>query len=194
MNTTLEQLDLSKTYTYADYLRWQFEERLELIKGRIFKMSPAPSVRHQHISGNIFREISWFLKNYPCRVFSAPFDVRLSKKGAKNNQITTVVQPDISVICDTSKLDDRGCIGAPELVVEILSPANSTKEMRHKFELYEENGVQEYWVVFIAEELLQIYRLGENGKYVADRPYVPGDEVGTPLLPGFKLLVSEIFE
>src|SRR5690606_31928321 len=91
MNTTLEQLDLSKTYTYADYLRWQFEERLELIKGRIFKMSPAPSVRHQRISSNLHGLIWSFLKNQNCRVFSAPFDVRLSKKGKKDDQVTTVV-------------------------------------------------------------------------------------------------------
>ncbi len=139
--SNFHQLDLNKSYTYADYLQWKFEERLELIKGKIFKMSPAPSMRHQRISGHIYREISWFLKGRTCQIFSAPFDVRLSKKGSNDSEITTVVQPDICVICDESKLDERGCLGAPDIVVEILSPGNTKKEMRNKFQLYQESSV-----------------------------------------------------
>lgn len=189
----VEDIDFSKSYTYADYLKWELDERLELIKGQIFRMSPAPNVRHQRISGHIFREISWFLKKQPCQVFAAPFDVRLSRKGKKDNLIDTVVQPDICVICDPSKLDERGCMGAPDIVVEILSPGNTSKEMRNKFQLYEENGVPEYWVVIPSVELLYIYRLNSKGKYVADNPYVPGDEVTTPVLPGFVLSLNDIF-
>ena len=191
--TDFQQLDLGKSYTYADYLQWKFEERLELIKGKIFRMSPAPSMRHQRTSGHVFREISWHLKNKACQVFAAPFDVRLSQKGTKDTQIQTVVQPDICVICDKSKLDDRGCLGSPDIVIEILSPGNTKKEMRHKFRLYEENVVREYWVVFVAEELIQVYRLNEQNKYIADDPYVPGDEIITPVLPGFILKVEEVF-
>ncbi|MEZ4963549.1 MAG: Uma2 family endonuclease [Saprospiraceae bacterium] len=189
----LQQLDPGKSYTYADYLQWKFEERLELNKGKIFKMPPAPSMRHQRVSGHLFRELSWWLKNKSCHVFAAPFDVRLSKKGKKDEQIQTVVQPDLCVICDDAKLDDRGCIGSPDIIIEILSPGNTKKEMRYKFRLYEENKVAEYWVVFAAEELIQIYRLNEQHKYVADDPYVPGDEISSPLLPGFILNVEEVF-
>ena len=191
--TDIQQLDPGKSYTYADYLQWKFEERLELIKGKIFKMPPAPSMRHQRVSGHLFREFSWWLKNKSCHVFAAPFDVRLSKKGTKDEQIQTVVQPDLCVICDDAKLDDRGCIGSPDIIIEILSPGNTKKEMRYKFRLYEENKVAEYWVVFAAEELIQIYRLNEQHKYVADDPYVPGDEISSPLLPGFILKVEEVF-
>ncbi len=192
--SNFHQLDLNKSYTYADYLQWKFEERLELIKGKIFKMSPAPSTRHQQISGHIYREISWFLKGKTCHIFSAPFDVRLSKKGSNNSEITTVVQPDICVICEESKLDERGCLGAPDIVVEILSPGNTKKEMRNKFQLYQESSIPEYWVVFSAEELIQIFRLNAQGKYIADDPYVPGDEIRTPILKGFKLQLTEVFE
>lgn len=147
---TFNDLDPNGTYTYADYVKWTFEERLELIKGKIFNMSPAPTRRHQKISGKLFTPISNFLDGKPCEVYSAPFDVRLTPlkgKKRKDNQIYTVVQPDICVICDIDKLDDRGCIGAPDLIIEILSPGNTKKEMSDKFQVYEENGVREYWLV-----------------------------------------------
>src|SRR5215217_1614082 len=147
--TDINQLDLEGTYTYADYLLWRFEERLELIKGKIFKMSPAPNRRHQTILGHLHLPIGSFFKNHYCQVFLAPFDVRLPKKNqnTSDGKIYTVVQPDLCIICDESKLDDRGCLGAPDLIVEILSPGNSRKEMDNKFELYEECGVREYWLV-----------------------------------------------
>ena len=142
-------LDLSKTYSYADYLQWTFEERLELIKGKIFKMTPAPNLYHQDISGVVFNEIYTYLKGKPCRTYSAPFDVRLPRKSADetNEKIYTVVQPDICVICDLSKLDKRGCKGAPDIVVEILSPGNNQKELHNKYEVYEESGIKEYWII-----------------------------------------------
>src|SRR5271169_483298 len=104
---SIDDLDFSKTYTYADYYSWKFEERLELIKGKIFKMSPAPSRRHQILSGNLYRVISNFLWEKSCEVYSAPFDVRLVRKQKENERVKTVVQPDICVICDLSKLDDN---------------------------------------------------------------------------------------
>lgn len=133
-------LDLSKTYTYADYLKWQFDERLELIKGKIFKMSPAPSSNHQDIAIKVSSELYYHLKGKSCKVFAAPFDVRLSIK-INDEQVVNVVQPDICVICDLSKIDARGCIGAPDIIVEILSPGNNTKELQNKYEVYEEAGV-----------------------------------------------------
>jgi Uma2 family endonuclease len=195
MITQLSQLDTESRYTYADYLLWQFQERVELIKGYIRQMA-APSMRHQRISNKIQREISWFLKNSACDVFSAPFDVRLPlpPHRIKSDKVDTVVQPDICVICDRSKLDERGCIGAPDLIVEILSPGNSRKEMREKYDLYQEAGVTEYWVVFPSEQVLQRYILNEQNIYQAQRPDVAGDLVGITFLPGFELKVEEIFE
>jgi Uma2 family endonuclease len=193
--TNINQLDLNASYTYSDYIQWKIEERLELIKGKIFKMSPAPNVKHQRISGNIFSEVSWFLKNSSCQIFSAPFDVRLPlpKNKQKGNKIDTVVQPDICIICDPNKLDLQGCVGAPDLIVEILSPGNSKKEMRDKFDLYQESGVKEYWVVFGEEELLQRYILNKKGIYEAQKPNVEGDEVNITFLPEFSVKVDELF-
>ena len=193
--TRIEQLDQSKLYTYADYLTWKIEERLELIKGKIFPMSPAPNVRHQRISGALYREISWFLKKSNCQIFSAPFDVRLPlpKTQQKGNKIDTVVQPDICIICDQRKLDVQGCVGAPDMIIEILSPGNSKKEMRDKYDLYQESGVKEYWVVFAEEEILQRYILNKKGIYEGQRPNVFGDEVGITFLEGFVAKVEDLF-
>jgi len=184
-------LDLNKSYTYADYLKWRFDERLELIKGKIFKMSPAPSSQHQLISGMVSNELYNYLKGKPCNVFSAPFDVRLSRT-INNEQITTVVQPDICVICDPAKIDERGAIGAPDIVIEILSPGNNKKELQNKYEVYEEAGVQEYWIIQPSEKTFLKYTL-VNGAYQASRLLTIGDEVTTSILPGFVLSLDEVF-
>jgi Uma2 family endonuclease len=195
MITELAQLDPNARYTYADYLRWQFQERVELIKGYIRRMA-APSVRHQRISTRIQGPLWSFLHDKKCDVFSAPFDVRLPLPEQRQtpDKTDTVVQPDLCVICDRGKLDERGCIGAPDLIVEILSPGNSRKEMRDKYELYEAAGVLEYWVVFPSEQVLQRYILNEAGIYQAQLPNVQGDIVGITFLPGFGLDVEEVFE
>ena len=190
----LSDLDFDKTYTYADYLQWTFEDRLEILKGKLFKMTPAPSRFHQRLSGVIFNRLFEFLKGQPCHVYSAPFDVRLSRKNAADKTVTTVVQPDISVICDLSKLDDKGCIGAPDIVVEILSPGNNKKELQNKYEIYEEAGVQEYWIVWPVSQTFLKYTLNEAGKYIPSRILTGGDEVTTPILPGFVLNLEEVFE
>ena len=158
--TQLSQLDLDGTYSYADYLKWEFEERIELLRGKITRMSPAPSVKHQRVLGRINGHFYNYFQSYDCEAFFAPFDVRLynRKKSLKASQeIYTVVQPDLCVICDLSKLDEQGCNGAPELVIEILSPGNSRHEMKDKFDLYQEAGVQEYWLVQPQEEVVLVY-------------------------------------
>ncbi len=180
-------------YTYADYLKWTIEDRLELIKGKIFKMSPVPNLVHQRLSGDIHGIIWSFLRDKKCQVFSAPFDVRLPRKSRANEDIITVVQPDICVVCDPGKLDDKGCIGAPDIVIEILSPGNSAKELRNKYEVYEESGVNEYWIVSPPQETLLIYLL-ENGKYKASRPLTTGDVATSEILPGFELDLDEVFK
>lgn len=187
-------LDLSKTYTYADYLKWQFDERLELIKGRIFKMSPAPGRSHQELSWEIARQFAIYLKGKHCKAYAAPFDVRLPRKSKDDQEILTVVQPDICVICDLSKLDERGCLGAPDIMVEILSPGNNKKELRYKYEVYEETGVKEYWIVSPQDKTFLKYTLGVEGMFTASRLMTMGDEVETPVLPGFIMDLEEVFE
>ncbi len=189
----LSDLDLSKTYSYADYLQWKFEERIELIKGRIFKMSPAPGSKHQEISGNIYFAFKLYLLKKPCKVFSAPFDVRLPRKSKNNQDLITVVQPDICVICDPSKIDERGCLGAPDIVVEILSPGNNKTELQNKYEVYEESGVQEYWIVSPQDKTFFRYTLNQDGVYVASKLLPSDSEVTTPVLPGFILNLEEVF-
>lgn len=133
-----------------------------------------------------------FLKGQPSRVYSAPFDVRLPRKSKKDKDILTVVQPDVCVICDPSKLDDKGCIGAPDIVVEILSPGNNRKELKNKYEVYEESGVLEYWIVSPQDKTFLKYTL-HNGSYQPSRLMTSGDVVTTPVLPGFVLDLEEVF-
>ena len=194
--TKLNQLDLSKLYTYADYLKWQFEERIELIKGKIMELSPAPSIRHQEVSVSMTRIFSNSFHKHSCKLFHAPFDVRLVdiKKSTADKQVNTVVQPDLCIICDAEKLKDgRGCLGAPDLVVEILSPGNSTREMKIKFDLYEENEVKEYWLVQPQDETVLVYVL-QLGKYIGLRPFTSDDIIESPTFPELKVSVKEIFE
>ena len=186
----ISSLDLNKLYTYSDYLKWQFTERVELIKGKIFKMSPAPSTRHQEISVGLIGELQQFLKRKSCKVFSAPFDVRLPSKNG--TQIETVVQPDVCVICDPNKLDSKGCLGAPDIVVEILSPQSTKKDLREKFDLYEENGVLEYWVVYPNDNALEVFVLEDN-KYESKGGLEKEDILTTPVLPGLELQLNEVF-
>jgi Uma2 family endonuclease len=188
--TDYARLDLSGTYSYFDYLRWHFKERVELIRGKVFKMSPAPNVNHQSILLNLGADFGFFFKQHSCRVFPAPFDVRLPI--AKPGKDYTVVQPDICVICDDSKLDKQGCKDAPDLVVEILSPGNSKHEMQTKFELYEEAGVKEYWIVEPEKKLVLVYSL-KDGKYIGLRPFLEGDTIDCVLFPQLKIAVDDIF-
>ncbi len=185
--------DFSQSYTYADYLRWTIEERFELIKGKVFRMSPAPGVRHQEISQRVNYRLYGFLHDQACKVFTAPFDVRLPRKGKRDQDIITVVQPDLCVICDPAKLDDRGCIGAPDIVVEILSRSNNRKELQLKFEVYEESGVKEYWIIHPEEKTFLKYVLNDQGKFQAQRLLTFGDQVTTSVLPGFVLDLDEVF-
>jgi len=188
-------LDLNKTYSYADYLQWTFEERLELIKGKIFKMTPAPASRHQSVSWIIASEFYNYLKGKPCKAYPAPFDVRLPRKGEQEDKnIYTVVQPDICVVCDPAKIDKRGCTGAPDIVVEILSPGNNQKELRNKYDVYEESGVLEYWIVSPQDKTFLKYTLSAEGLYQPSKLMTIGDKIETSILPGFALDLEIIFE
>jgi len=192
----LSSLDTNGVYTYADYLMWRFEERVELIKGKLFRMSPAPSEKHQRVSGGLHTRIGYFLRNKPCKLYSAPFDVRLFDKGKSakaHKDLYTVVQPDLCVICDRSKIDERGGIGAPDLIVEILSPGNSKKEMKIKYALYEEAGVREYWVVYPSEQSLLQFVLGEDGKYYLKNTFNEDEVFNAHIFPELQIDLSEVF-
>lgn len=161
----LPQLEQETNYTYADYLDWD-EGRWELINGEVWDMTPAPSRLHQEISGDLFYALYEFFKDKDCKVYMAPFDVRLPDSDTiEDYAVTTVVQPDISVICDQSKLDNRGCVGSPDLIVEILSPSTAAKDLKVKRALYEKHGVKEYWLIHPTDQVVMSYQLGEDGQY-----------------------------
>lgn len=197
MITDIEQLDLNKRYTYADYLTWQFREMVELIRGKVVQMSPAPGTAHQRISGNLHRIISTFLLSKQCEVFTAPFDVRLPLPPEKQSdeKIDTVVQPDLSIICDPAKIDERGCNGAPNWIIEILSQSTSQVGLTDKYDIYQHAGVQEYWIVHPHEGTVLAYRLNEQGQYELLRitPFVRGEELPVGIFTGFSISLSEVF-
>ena len=151
-------------HSYADYLTWPDDLRYELIDGVAYLMSPAPARRHQEIVGEVFRQASNRLVGKPCRAFIAPFDVRLPKANEADEEVDTVVQPDVLVVCDAGKLDARGMRGAPDWVVGVLSPATSSHDQTIKLATYERAGVPEVWLVHPADRLVTVYRL-EDGAY-----------------------------
>ncbi|MEJ7692028.1 Uma2 family endonuclease [Daejeonella sp.] len=190
---SLEDIDLSLTYSYASYLNWLFDDRVELILGKIYKMG-APSRPHQKISGKISYFLFHYLRNKTCEVYTAPFDVRFHTGSKADNDIYTVLQPDLCVVCDLAKLDDRGCIGSPDIVVEILSPGNNKKELFNKYQVYEEFGVKEYWVVSPSEKTFLKYTLNAEGKYQASKLFTLGERVNSDVLSGFELDLDEVFK
>lgn len=188
--TQFSKLDLSKSYTYADYLTWRFQERVELILGKVFKMSPAPTSRHQYAVSVIQATIFQFLKGKPCKVFPAPFDVSLPDAHGIYN---TVVQPDITVVCDAAKITEQGCQGAPDLVVEVLSKSSVKKDLHEKYGIYEQAGVKEYWIVHPHDRSLIIFILDKTGQYLPSRPLTRGDKASSYVLPGFEIDLDELF-
>lgn len=180
-------------YSYADYLTWQMDEMVEIIRGKLFKMTAAPTRIHQKIVAKLSHRFYGFLEGKSCDVYMAPFDVRLPKTTTNDQDIYTVVQPDISVICDKSKLDDAGCVGAPDLIVEILSRGNNKKELIHKYEVYEESGVKEYWVIHPHEQSLLIYSL-IDGCFIPSRLFTAGDTVLSNSIQEFSLDLEDFFK
>jgi Uma2 family endonuclease len=194
-----------RNYTYNDYCSWPEDERWELIEGTAYDMSPAPSWNHQEISAFIFTKLYNFLEKQPCKVFAAPFDVLLPVEPVeKEGKINTVVQPDISIICDPRKKTEKGCLGAPDLIVEILSPSTSKKDLNEKFRLYEKHRVKEYWIVDPGNKYIRIFHLqkgaDKKGQF-DDGTLIPPanwrDEntiAESRLFKGFSVDVKELFE
>lgn len=194
--TQLSQLDLNAHYSYADYLTWLFDETVELIKGKIL-MNPAPNFNHQYISKNFLVDIGYFLKGKPCQVFHAPFDVRLydrKKSIVANQDLFTVVQPDLSVICDSRKLDSQGCLGAPDWIIEIISPISAQKDTQTKYQLYREAGVKEYWLVYPYEASVSQFVLDEKQeKYQLAQMFSRNDKATPVLFPDLTIDLNDIF-
>lgn len=185
--------DFGIEYTYADYLKFEFEEMVELIRGKIFRMSPAPKTIHQKVSGNLLGIFWQYLKQRECQVFHAPFDVILPVANKKREKATTVVQPDIVVICKPEIIEEGGCFGVPDLIIEILSPHTSKKDLQLKYDVYEEAGVPEYWIVMAELQLVEVFVL-EYGKYQRITTYVKEDLIIPRSLPGLTIHLDEVFE
>ncbi|MEI6386307.1 MAG: Uma2 family endonuclease [Spirochaetota bacterium] len=187
-------------FTYRQYKTWPDSERWELIDGIAWSMSAAPTRRHQGITGYIFVKMYSFLEGKACRVYISPFDVLLPWAEEEDDDVGTVVEPDIVVFCDRSKLTDFGARGAPDLVVEVLSPSTAKKDLNDKFGLYEGRGVREYWVIDPTAWSLAIFHLGGEG-IMAGR-YDKGEirerlgdrsPIESKVLPGFVIDVASAF-
>ncbi len=185
----------NERYTYAEYLAWDDGKRWELIDGHATCMSPAPGRRHQDLSGALFHLLYSWLSGKPCRVYAAPFDVRFveAQDTAADDYIDTVVQPDIVVVCDSIKLDDRGCKGSPDLIIEILSPSTARMDMTVKFELYQRYGVREYWIVHPNDQTILVFKLLESGLYGVPDRYCAEDTIPVPLLGDLRIDLTRVF-
>ena len=182
-------------YTYADYLTWDDDKRWELIDGEAFCMSPAPMRQHQQLSVVFTSLIYNHLRGKKCEVYAAPFDVRLveTNDDVADDYIDNVVQPDIVVICDPKKLDDRGCKGAPDLIIEILSPSTARMDMTIKFDLYQRFAVKEYWIVHPKDQTVLVFKLLETGLYDVPERYCADDIIAVTLLGDLKIDLTLVF-
>jgi Uma2 family endonuclease len=187
-------LDLKKRYTYADYLTWVDDKTRELIDGCIKVMPPKPKPIHQVISLSIGAELRYLIKKHKgkCKVYP-DIDVRLPKNGEREDEkIYTVVSPDISVVCDPSKIDNNGCLGAPDMIVEIQSFSTAKYDLTTKYNLYESAGVREYWVVHPFEQGIEIFLLQADGKYNEGTKYETG-KVPVHIFGGLEIDFDDIF-
>ncbi|HOT30517.1 MAG TPA: Uma2 family endonuclease [Candidatus Ozemobacteraceae bacterium] len=180
------------SYTYGDYCTWSDEIRCELIDGEVFDMTPGPGRLHQELSMEFATQLHSFFKGKPCRVYAAPFDVRLPNRKEADEEIKTVVQPDIVVVCDESKLDDKGCRGAPDLIVEIVSPSTSSKDHVRKLNLYEHHGVREFWIVDPNGDVMR-FNLGPGGRYGRPLTFDRTMTLTSEIFPGLSIILDDVF-
>lgn len=179
-------------YTFADYLAWENDGRIEIMDGQLIMMAP-PSRLHQKISGEIFRQLANFLEGKKCEVYAAPFAVRLFEDDGKlPEDVQTVFEPDISVVCDKNKLDERGCKGAPDMIAEILSPSTAKHDLFYKMRRYGLAGVKEYWVVSPKEQTVQVFLL-ENGALIPHDVHTREDIARVNVLDGCFIELQRVF-
>ncbi|MFU0783111.1 MAG: Uma2 domain-containing protein [Thermoanaerobacterium thermosaccharolyticum] len=186
----MELPDKKEIYTYEDYLNWPDNQRIELINGQIYLMAP-PSRIHQEISGAIYLQFANYLKDKKCNVYYAPFGVKFTEKN--ENDIKTVVEPDIVVVCDKSKLDNEGCKGAPDLIVEITSPSTARRDRVEKFNLYEKNGVKEYWIIEPDLKIVNVFILQENNRYGRPEIYTEEDKIKVSIFDNLVIDLKDVF-
>lgn len=184
---------IEKNYTYADILSWGEDVRAEIIYGDLYMMS-APSTIHQVVSMELSTRIHAFLSDKPCRVFAAPFDVRIFENDQDNpRKVDTVVEPDISVVCDKNKIDKQGCKGAPDFIIEILSPSTARLDNFVKLNLYQRAKVREYWVVDPLNATVNVYLPDETERLVVSEVYTRKDVAKVTVLPGCEIDLSKVF-
>ena len=183
------------SYSYADYLTWQFTELVELLRGKIMRRMSAPTDQHQAIVVELSRRLANHLYRQPCQVRVAPYDVRLPQPGTTADAaIHTVVQPDLCVICDPRKIESRGCLGAPDLIIEVVSPRTAARDWKDKFDLYEEAGVGEYWIVLPQENDISVFVLDETtARYHLVGEYAGPGAIPCHTLPDLNLDWADIF-
>ena len=189
-------LDLNKRYTYADYLTWMDDVRRELFDGFIKLMTPAPSIKHQEISFNLTRLFGNYLVHKKCKGFAAPCDVRFPKdrKSHDDKQVYTVLQPDLYIVCDLSKIDPRGCLGAPDMIIEIISPKSPKRDLKDKFDIYQDHGVREYWIVNPNDENVTVFILDDESKFQFVGMYAEDDKIPVNIFNGdLKVDLTEVF-
>ena len=184
---------VEKRFTYGDFCTWPEDERWELIEGVAYDMTPAPSRHHSTISVNLVTDLNNFFRGKPCEVHDAPFDVRLPRNREPDDKVETVVQPDILVVCDEKKLDDKGCRGAPDLVIEILSPSTASKDNIQKRRLYEKHGVKEFWLISPTARIVTVYRLESAGRFGRSDVYADTDIIKIELFPGLEIDLARVF-
>ncbi len=188
----VSNLATKSQFTYEDYLHWPEGQRWELIYGKPYAMAPAPARVHQETVLGIASQLFTQLYNKPCRPYIALFDVRLPQSEQKDEAINTVVQPDIVVVCDESKLDERGCRGAPDWIIEVLSPNTAVHDQIDKRDLYERHGVLEYWLVHPSDRILTIYCLDGDG-YAAPRILATEGVASSCVLPELSIDWARVF-
>lgn len=186
-------LPKKEQYTYRDILDFPEEERYELYDGQLVALA-SPSTRHQAISGELNAQLREFLRGKPCKVFSAPLDVRLYERDDDTPEdVKTTVQPDLMVVCDEKKIDKAGIRGAPNLIIEILSDSTKQRDKIAKFNMYQHAGVIEYWIVDPERQIVQVFTL-EDGAYHAPEVYTARAEVPVSILPGCVIELSKVFD
>ena len=182
-----------KRYTFADVLTWDEGERIELINGEPYMMA-TPSSRHQEICGELFRQLANFLIGKQCRAYPAPFGVRLfARDGDRPEDVATMVEPDISVICDRNKIDKHGCKGAPDLIVEVLSPSTQRHDQLVKLNLYQRAGVREYWIVDPENRTVRVMVRSGDGAFRTQEVYQQEDIAKVSVLDGCFIELSKVF-
>jgi Uma2 family endonuclease len=190
-------LKFDRRYTYRDYLTWPEDERWELIGGVAYNMLSAPNLRHQAIVGLLYRRLGNFLEGRSCKVYVSPVDVLLPELDEEDDgDVSNVVEPDIVVFCDRTKLKKYGARGAPYLAVEVLSPSTHVKDLREKFDLYQRMGVREYWIIDPAGEWLNRFVRGEDGRFGPAElryPLFKKGPIASMVLEGFSVDPAEIF-